>query len=193
MSYDNVWRMSVVTISQTLWTSFDQVTLRIITIPVVWQVYIPVVWQVYIWYMSSIYWADVLYLDINQVYVRYITVYVYYTWRLVLLWWARPHTAWTTSNNVPGPSHDALFLTLEPQHPLHLLMWQWTARFEDSTFWARGPDPNRCGTDWKNRPEADVSIAFKGLVPCLNTNCTFKHQRHWLNTNGTFRFFKFEF
>ncbi len=36
-------------------------------------------------------------------------VYVYYTWRLVLRWWARPHTAWTTCNNISGPSHDAYF------------------------------------------------------------------------------------
>ncbi len=34
---------------------------------------------------------------------------IHYTWRLVLRWWARPHTAWTTSNNVPGPSHDAYY------------------------------------------------------------------------------------
>ena len=60
---------------------------------------------------------------IYLVYVRYILgicfitwykpgicqVYVYYTWRLVLRWWARPHTAWTTGNNVPGPGHDAYF------------------------------------------------------------------------------------
>ncbi len=40
-----------------------------------------------------------------------------------------------------------------------------------TTYWARGPDPNRRGTDWKNRQEADVSLAFIGLVPCL-----IKHQ-----------------
>ncbi len=125
--------------------------------------------KVYIWHMSGIYLSYVLYLrlDINQVYVRY-----------------------------TGLVMTLIFLTSESRHPLHLLMWQWTARFEvfeNSTYWAQGPDPNRCGTDWKNRPEADVSIAFIGPVRCLNTNGMLKHQLHWLNTNGTFRFFNLNF
>ena len=27
----------------------------------------------------------------------------------MLRWWARPHSAWTTGNNIPWPSHDAYF------------------------------------------------------------------------------------
>ena len=59
------------------------------------------------------------------------------------------------------------------------VIWYMTGIYQVyTTYWALGPDPNRRGTDLKNRPEADVSIAFIGLVPGLNTNGTFKHQRH---------------
>ncbi len=44
-----------------------------------------------------------------------------------------------TSPGVVALVMTLIFLTSEPQHPLHLLMWPWTARFEDSTYWARGP------------------------------------------------------
>jgi hypothetical protein len=51
-------------------------------------------------------------------------------------------------------------------------------RYIPGIYHLLGPDPNWCGADRENRPEADVSLAFIGLVPCLNTNCTFKHQLH---------------
>jgi hypothetical protein len=62
-----------------------------------------------------------------------------------------------------------------------------------TTNWAlRAPDLNRRGTKRENRQEANIPLAFIGLVPGLNTNrgSTFKHQQHLLNTNGTFKFFK---
>ncbi len=100
--------------------------------------------KIYIWYMSGIHWAYVLYLDINQVYVRYMSN--------VPGGWCcgdghgpiPPEPPAITS---PGLVMTLIILTSEPRHPLHLLMWPWTARFKDSTYWARGPDPNRCGTD----------------------------------------------
>ncbi len=101
--------------------------------------------KLYNWYMSEIYWAYVLYPDIYQVYVRYMSI--------IPGGWCcggghgpiPPEPPAITS---PGLVMTLIFLTSEPRHPLHLLTWLWTAPFEDSTYWARGPDPtrNRRGT-----------------------------------------------
>ncbi len=97
--------------------------------------------KVYVWYMSGIYWAYVESLDINQVYVRYMSI--------IPGGWCCGGGHGPIPPEPPATTFQGLVMTLilltsAPRHPVHLLMW---ARFEDSTYWARGPDPNRRGTD----------------------------------------------
>ncbi len=137
--------------------------------------YIPDIYQsnqtgkVCIWYISGIYLVYIWHISFILVYTRFM-LYICLVvgaevvgtvpYRL-----ARPHTASVNENTMV--SHT------EFRHLLY-------DRYIPSIYHllGPGPDPNRRGTNWNTRPEADVSIAFIGLVPCLNTNTTFKHQQH---------------
>jgi hypothetical protein len=119
--------------------------------------------------------------DIYLVYIWYISGISHLSWYipglcfnstcwLVLMWWALPHTAWHSP--IP-PVYMKIHWFQIPSSGI----WYMTGIYQVyATYWARGPDQNRRGTN--NQQEAEVSLAFIGLVPCLNTNGTFKHQQH---------------
>jgi hypothetical protein len=52
-----------------------------------------------------------------------------------------------------------------------------------------GPDPNQRVTGGISTGGQRIRSFYR---PCLLFKHQ-RHQRHWLNANGTFRFFKFEF
>ncbi len=129
-------------------------------------------WMDYVWYISGIYMSYFIYLRVTRI-TKVARCHRCTKWPCLL----RSHCCSTEQYELSVSSNEnTLVLNTKFRHMYHLL----------------GPDPNRRGTDREYRPEADVSLAFIGLVPCLNTNGTFKHQRH-CNTNSTFRFFKFRF
>jgi hypothetical protein len=149
--------------------------------------YIPHIYHsgmVYIWYLSGMYLVYIWHVSFILVFTRFMLQFY-----LVV----RAEVVGTTPYPLALPHIASVSWyenTLVSNTKFRHLVYD---RYIPGIYHLLGPDPNRSGTYWKNRPEADVSLAFIGLVPCVNTNGTFKHQRHWLNTNGIFRFFKFKF
>ena len=158
-----------------------------------WQ-YIPVLYIPYIniWHDFLIH-IPVIY-QTYTIWERYISgiclVYIghmYFT--LVLRWWARPHTAWTTGNNVPGPGHDAYFFYIGATAAFGLAH---VAVDSGQHLLGQGPwpDSEQAWHSLKKSTEGRRIHSFYRPCPLFKHQ---RHQRHWLNANGTFRFFKFEF
>jgi hypothetical protein len=140
--------------------------------------------------MSSIY---LIYTGIYLIYIWYISGISHLSWYipglcfnsawwLVLRWWALPHTTW--HGPIP-PVYMKIHWFRIPSSGI----WNRTGIYQVyTTYWAltrTGVAPTQV-----RLKKSTGGLAFIGFVPCVNTNSTFKHQRHGFNTNGTFRFFQ---